>query len=82
MSNEQPSAKPKYTGVSWHSGAGKWAARGRDPTRQTNIALGLFSDERAAAEAYDCAVLLLRGHMATTNFESETYTPDALNHMR
>ena len=42
----------KYAGVYWDSHVGKWRVRVRNASQGTRQNLGLFTDEREAAEAY------------------------------
>ena len=59
----------KYKGVSWHKTAGKWRAYiGVDGKFKH---LGLFTDEKEAALAYDRAARELFGEYAKTNFQKE-----------
>jgi len=58
-------AAPLYRGVSWDKRAGKWRAQIRVNMRQ--VRLGLFTDPREAALAYDAAALHHRGEGAVTN---------------
>ena len=60
----------RYLGVSWSSANGQWRAQISERSR--NIHLGLFTDERRAAEAYDAKAIALRGPRAQINFHPET----------
>ena len=60
----------RYIGVSWMSGLKQWRAQIQHHSR--NIHLGLFSDERRAAEAYDAEAIALRGSRAQINFHPDT----------
>jgi hypothetical protein len=56
----------QYRGVSWNKRAGKWQALLR---REGKLQyLGYFSDEEAAARAYDAAALEQWGSFARLNF--------------
>jgi hypothetical protein len=58
----------KYKGVYWHKGAQKWGAQVHVPGGGH---VGLFTDEIAAARAYDVAALKLLGKDAWLNFPPE-----------
>jgi hypothetical protein len=60
----------RYIGVSWISDLKQWRAQIQHHSR--NIHLGLFSDERRAAEAYDAEAIALRGSRAQINFHPGT----------
>lgn len=56
----------QYLGVSWHPHTRKWTARIAVGTRKHY--LGVYSDEREAALAYDRAARHYRGEFAVLNF--------------
>ncbi|HZL16470.1 MAG TPA: hypothetical protein VFG23_01865 [Polyangia bacterium] len=56
----------RYIGVSWSVATERWRAQITHLFR--NIHLGLFRDERRAAEAYDAKAIVLRGRRAQINF--------------
>lgn len=58
----------KYVGVHWHTASGKWQAQ--ITINGKNKHLGLFSDEEAAARAYDAAARKLHGEFARLNFST------------
>lgn len=58
-----------YYGVQWHPGGRKWMARIRTNGKQSYI--GLFSDEKAAAMAYDAAAKVNHGRFARLNFKEQ-----------
>ena len=60
------SATSKFKGVHWHKGSRKWAAAIRFNNQTTH--LGYFTDEAAAARAYDEAARRLHGDFAALNF--------------
>jgi hypothetical protein len=60
----------RYLGVSWFSSSEQW--RAQITHRSRNIHLGLFTDERRAAEAYDAEAIALRGPRAQINFHPDT----------
>jgi hypothetical protein len=60
----------RYLGVSWSSPSERWLAQ--ITHRSQNIYLGLFVDERRAAEAYDAKAIALRGPRAQINFHPDT----------
>ena len=55
--------------------AGRWEARIGIPGSK-HIYLGLFNQEKEAAQAYDRALVRLRGMAAATNFALSDYRPD------
>ena len=55
--------------------AGRWEARIGIPGSK-HIYLGLFNLEKEAAQAYDRALVRLRGTAAATNFALSDYRPD------
>ena len=57
----------------WH--AGRWEARIGIPGSK-HIYLGLFNQEKEAAQAYDRALVRLRGMAAATNFALSDYRLD------
>lgn len=61
-----PRASSKFKGVYWNSRAQKWRAQIKSDKK---IHLGSFTDEVAAAKAYDVAARRLFGQFARTNFE-------------
>eukprot|EP00929_Paragymnodinium_shiwhaense_P035907 TRINITY_DN19318_c0_g1_i1.p1 TRINITY_DN19318_c0_g1~~TRINITY_DN19318_c0_g1_i1.p1 ORF type:complete len:343 (-),score=85.50 TRINITY_DN19318_c0_g1_i1:60-1088(-) len=64
-----------YRGVMWHSRNHKWQAFVEHPEKDgVTCSLGLFGSEQEAAEAYDKALLLLKGASASTNFPAEKYS--------
>lgn len=63
--NGEPTSS-KYKGVTWHKGAGKWAAKVCFQGKTHNI--GLFTDEVEAAKAYDGLAQRLFGEYAKLNF--------------
>jgi len=65
-----------YRGVTHHPN-GRWEARIGMPGSK-HIYLGLYSQEQAAARAYDRALVKLRGPAAATNFALSDY-PDQLS---
>lgn len=58
----------RFKGVGWHKDAGKWAAF------IEKRHLGLFTDEEAAARAYDEAARAIFGDFARLNFPHEPRT--------
>eukprot|EP00448_Togula_jolla_P028540 CAMPEP_0170619524 /NCGR_PEP_ID=MMETSP0224-20130122/27563_1 /TAXON_ID=285029 /ORGANISM="Togula jolla, Strain CCCM 725" /LENGTH=255 /DNA_ID=CAMNT_0010945621 /DNA_START=248 /DNA_END=1015 /DNA_ORIENTATION=- len=67
-----------FTGVAWHETIQQWQAHVPDPVSGKPISLGLFGSQRDAAQAFDCASIVLKGDSASTNFPSDTYTKDDL----
>eukprot|EP00877_Chromochloris_zofingiensis_P005632 jgi/Chrzof1/1506/Cz10g10110.t1 len=67
--------QPAYHGVQRcpHARTPRWAAHVDVSGR--HIHLGTFSSAQAAANAYDCAMLALRGQTAVTNLPADTYKP-------
>lgn len=59
-----------YKGVSWQAAAQKWQASivGADGFSRH---IGIFTDETAAARAYDCAAMREHGEFARLNFPVE-----------
>lgn len=66
--NQLPSkgGTSRYKGVAWISRRRQWVAQIKVDGRQTHI--GYFTDEKAAAEAYDSAALAAFGEFARPNF--------------
>lgn len=60
----------RYCGVSWNAARGKWAAQCADAAGN-NRHIGLFSEEEAAARAYDQAAMKWHGEFARLNFQQE-----------
>lgn len=60
-----------YRGVTHHP-SGRWEARIGVPGSK-HIYLGLFNEEKEAAQAYDSALVRLRGTAAATNFALSDY---------
>ena len=58
---------------------GRWESRVGIPGSK-HIYLGLFEDESEAAEAYDQAVVRLRGEKSITNFPIRNYREDLEAH--
>jgi AP2 domain len=56
----------RFKGVSLHQRTGLWLAQIR--AGATSLNLGIFHDERHAAEAYDAAALIHHGAFARLNF--------------
>ncbi|DBA65777.1 TPA: hypothetical protein ACH3X2_002817 [Trebouxia sp. C0005] len=63
-----------YRGVTHHP-SGRWEARIGIPGSK-HIYLGLFNQEKEAAQAYDRALVRLRGMAAATNFALSDYRLD------
>ena len=59
-------ASSQFKGVTWNKAKGKWQAAIRSDGRSKH--LGLFSQERDAARAYDCAAVVAFGPFAKPNF--------------
>ena len=57
--------KGRFKGVTWHKRAGKWLAQ-ISVDRKYRY-LGLFTDEREAADAYDAAAKVLHGQFSRPN---------------
>lgn len=55
----------QYKGVSWHKATGKWQAQ--IEVGNKNKYLGVFSNQRIAARAYDDAAISFFGEFARTN---------------
>ena len=64
----------KYRGVCWHKPTRKWKAEVYYNGKSHY--LGVFSDERTAAEAYDAEALEHQGDKAKTNFDSKEKEKD------
>ena len=65
----------QYKGVYWSKACGKWAAMARVHRKQQH--LGLFVNERDAADAYDKAVRQASGPLARLNFPESQHRDDA-----
>lgn len=63
----QPGSSSKYVGVSWYKPSNKWEAKIK--IDGNNKHLGIFTDEEAAARAYDAAARELHGEFARCNFD-------------
>lgn len=63
-----------FRGVTHHPN-GRWEARIGMPGSK-HIYLGLFNEEQMAAQAYDRALVKLRGPAAATNFALSEYKPE------
>lgn len=64
-SNAHRDGSSQYKGVSWDRNSGRWNTR--IMKEGVVYRLGLFTDEHAAAAAYDTAALALFGEFARTN---------------
>ena len=62
---QSPRGASSYRGVSWHARGRKW--RATINVSKKNIHLGNFTDEIAAALAYDAAAVHYQGEFAVTN---------------
>ena len=60
----------RYVGVHWNKRAGQWQAVILDKRRRLH--LGFYTNERAAAKAYDDKSIELRGNRAIVNFNPIT----------
>jgi len=69
-----------YRGVTHHPN-GRWEARIGMPGSK-HIYLGLFNEEQMAAQAYDRALVKLRGPAAATNFALSEYKPELQDYYR
>jgi len=69
-----------YRGVTHHPN-GRWEARIGMPGSK-HIYLGLFNEEQMAAQAYDRALVKLRGPSAATNFALSEYKPELQDYYR
>lgn len=58
-----------FNGVCWHKGAGKWVAQITHSRK--HLYLGLFSDPKEAARAYDKKAVEVFGGLASLNFPDE-----------
>lgn len=67
---QNQSATPAYRGVTRHKGTGRWEAH---LWSGKHMYLGGFDSAKKAAQAYDKAVLTLRGKAAVTNFDPAQY---------
>ncbi len=63
--------KSKFNGVCWHKMTRKWFAYVK--VNEVQVTLGYFTDEAAAAAAFDKAVLLVRGRETVLNFPLSNY---------
>jgi hypothetical protein len=61
-----PGKASLFRGVTWHAASNSW--RARISLVGKRLHLGLFSEERAAAKAYDDAAKELHGEFAILNF--------------
>ena len=66
--------KSSYRGVYWHKTNKKWKAM--ITANGKTYYLGYYSDERAAAEAYDAAARLHLKESARPNFSSENHASE------
>ena len=69
-----------FKGVSWNKGAGKYeaniaAGEVKANGKRRKLYLGLFTDPRSAARAYDAAALKFFGEFAALNFPEEPVAP-------
>lgn len=62
-------ASSAYKGVCWARHANKWMARVK--RNGSVVHLGYFSDQQAAARAYDSAAIIHHGEFARLNFPQE-----------
>lgn len=69
-----------FRGVTHHP-SGRWEARIGIPGSK-HVYLGLFTDEREAARAYDRALVRLRGRAAATNFALGDYRQEMGDYYR
>jgi hypothetical protein len=65
-SAKRADASSRYKGVHWHKRDAKWEAQ--IMLNRRSVFLGNFSDEAAAARAYDRAAVKMFGEFARTNF--------------
>lgn len=76
-SNATPGPKEagssSYRGVTFHKGTGRWEAH---LWSGKHLYLGGFDSPQKAAEAYDKAVLAIRGSKAVTNFDPARYAAE------
>ena len=63
-----------FRGVNFHKASGRWLARVY--IKRKAHFLGEYNDEEMAAEAYDKAVIKIRGKDAVTNFPAEEYAEE------
>ncbi|WZN62483.1 AP2-like ethylene-responsive transcription factor [Chloropicon roscoffensis] len=63
-----------YRGVTFHKQTGRWWARVY--TKGKHHSLGVYKDEEMAAEAFDKAVIKIRGKDADTNFPPQEYAEE------
>lgn len=70
-SQKRTGCSSQYKGVSWNKPLGKWTAQIKVGERQEYI--GQFTDEVAAARAYDRRALEVFGEFARLNFPREDY---------
>lgn len=64
--NRKAVGRSRYLGVAWHGAGRKWMAALSVNNR--TISLGLFEDEREAAQAYDAGARKHHGEYARLNF--------------